>query len=354
MTSWVVVTNTSRTTSADVQVLLGGSLIDSHTIAADSQWIPTYPGKFTGPLEVKSTNGVNILASQRIIYNGGLTDTLGLPANQLTTDYWYPWYDFTLMSSWVVVGNTSSSQSADVQIYIGGALVDSHTIPANGVWTPFYQGTFTGPLEVRSTNGVNIDTSQRILYNGGFEETLGLPANQLTADYTFTSYDFTTMHTWIAIANASSTQSADLQVFMGGALVDSHTIPALGTWTPAYVGTSNGPVEVKSTNAVNFTTSERILDQGVFKETMGLPSTQLGTDNWIPWYDNITMRSQLFIANPSTTSTANVCVYIGGNLVDSLTVAAGTRVTRQYNLQAGPVEIISDLPVSVIEDSTNR
>jgi hypothetical protein len=41
--------------------------------------------------------------SERVLYGSSFKETLGYPANQLTSDYWYSWYDFTGMSTWIVI-----------------------------------------------------------------------------------------------------------------------------------------------------------------------------------------------------------------------------------------------------------
>jgi hypothetical protein len=50
-----------------------------------------------GPVKVESIDG-NIIASMRVAYNNGtawtsFSEVLGMPANQLTTTYWFPWYN---------------------------------------------------------------------------------------------------------------------------------------------------------------------------------------------------------------------------------------------------------------------
>jgi hypothetical protein len=298
VSTWIVIGNTSSVDPADVEIYIGGAFKEGKTIEPDGQWAPAYPGEFNGPVQVKSTNGVPILVSQRMLYNGGLQETLGFPATQLTTEYWYSWYDFTAMSTWIVIGNTSSVDSADVEIYIGGALKESKTIAANGQWAPAYPGEFDGPVQVKSTNGVKILTSQRAVYNGRLNETLGLPANQLTSDYWYTLYDGTAMSTWIVVGNTSSIDMADVEIYIAGALVGSQAIDPNGQWAPAYVGVLDGPVEVKSTNGVKIFTSQRLLYNNYFKESPGYPAPQLTTDYWFPWYDYTEISSWILIARP--------------------------------------------------------
>jgi hypothetical protein len=57
-----------------------------------------------------------------------------------------------------------------------------------------------GPVQVVSTNGVDIFTSERARYLSSFNEILGLPDNQLATAYWFTSYDDLGMTAYLIIA----------------------------------------------------------------------------------------------------------------------------------------------------------
>ena len=59
-----------------------------------------------------------------------------LQPNQFTTEYFFPWYDNVYMQTWILVGNPSASQTAYVDIFIGGTKQDSYVIPPNGRITP--------------------------------------------------------------------------------------------------------------------------------------------------------------------------------------------------------------------------
>ena len=44
-------------------------------------------------MRVVSTNGVKIFTSERVLYGDSFNEVMGYPATQLTTEYWFPWYD---------------------------------------------------------------------------------------------------------------------------------------------------------------------------------------------------------------------------------------------------------------------
>jgi hypothetical protein len=59
-----------------------------------------------GPLRVvTNTSGASILATERIIYgSSGYDELMGYPANRLTTEYLFPWYNNKAMRSEVLIG----------------------------------------------------------------------------------------------------------------------------------------------------------------------------------------------------------------------------------------------------------
>jgi hypothetical protein len=153
-------------------------------------------------VHVVSTNGQDIFASERQIFYGSFAESMGIPGNQLTTDYWFPWYDGVTMSTWITVGApTTNTTDALVDIYIGTTKMNltSYEVPPGGQEHPIYPGTFDGPVHVVSTNGQDIFASERQIYNSSFAESMGIPGDQLTTDYYFPWYDAVTMSTWITI-----------------------------------------------------------------------------------------------------------------------------------------------------------
>jgi hypothetical protein len=53
---------------------------------------------------VVSTNGVKIFSSERVLYGTSFNEVMGYAGNKLTTEYWFPWYDSTSMSTDILVG----------------------------------------------------------------------------------------------------------------------------------------------------------------------------------------------------------------------------------------------------------
>jgi hypothetical protein len=111
------------------------------------------------------------------------------------------------MATYLTIGNADPSTSAQVSVYIAGQLKGSYTIPVGGRVTPTYDNINNGPVQVISTNGAKIITSERA-YRGvvdltDFNEMMGFPANQLTTEYWFPLYNNNSfMATYLTIGNA--------------------------------------------------------------------------------------------------------------------------------------------------------
>ena len=174
----------------------------SYVIPPGGQVSPNFPGTFAGPVRVVSTNGQNLIVSERQIFGSSFSETLGTPNNRLSSQYWFSWYDGLSMNTWVSIGApTTNSANASVDIYIGNTKMNSsaYVIPPGGQVSPNFPGSFAGPVRVVSTNGQNLILSERQIFGSSFTETLGMPNNQLTSQYWFPWYDGLTMNTWVSI-----------------------------------------------------------------------------------------------------------------------------------------------------------
>jgi predicted NAD/FAD-binding protein len=231
-----------------------------------------------------------------------------LPVNQLTTEYWFPLYNNnSFMATYLTIGNADPASSAQVSVYIAGQFMASYTIPVGGRVTPTYDNINNGPVQVISTNHVNIIASERAYRNVAdltdFNEMMGLPVNQLTTEYWFPLYNNNSfMATYLTIGNADPASSAQVSVYIAGQFMASYTIPVGGRVTPTYANLNNGPVQVISTNLKNIIVSERayrnVANLTDFNEMMGLPVNQLTTEYWFPLYNNNSfMTTYLTIGN---------------------------------------------------------
>jgi hypothetical protein len=336
----------------DLDVFIGASKMGAYSIPQNSTILKRYSNKSDGPVKVISTNGSPILTSQRAFYGSSFNELMGYPADQFTTEYWFPWYDNVFMQTWILVGNPSATQTANVEIYIGGQLMMSPSIPPNGRVTPMFTGVLNGPVQVVCTNcasyGGTIFASERSLYGDSFSEVMGYPDNQLTTEYWFPWYDNIYMQTWILVGNPSSTQTADVDIYIGGVKQSSHSIPPGGRVTPQYPELIEGPVRVISSNGVNVFASQRSLYGSSFNEVMGYPQNQFTTEYWYTLYDQLFMQMWILVGNPSSTEAASVDIYIGGVKQNSYSIPPNGRVTPQFaGMYDGPVQVISTNSVPI-------
>jgi hypothetical protein len=98
--------NPSTTQTASVNIYIGGTLMSGSpfSIAPGKNVTPRWLGVQGGPVRVVSN--IPIFASERVftVPNSIFNEMLGYPLNQMTTEYWYPWYDSTNMNNDILVG----------------------------------------------------------------------------------------------------------------------------------------------------------------------------------------------------------------------------------------------------------
>ncbi len=367
-----------------VSVSLSDSLMGNDELASGQTHSQSYLGRLNGPVKVKDENGDSIFTSQVVLSGPGnsFNETMGYPIDQFTTDYWFPYYDHGYptaggdnVRTWILVGNPSASVTANVNIYIGGQLQPGSpfSIPAGDRVTPRWIGTIGGPVHVSSN--IPVFASERVFTvpDDSFSEMMGYPANQFTTEYWFPWYDSINMDTSIKVGNTSSSQTANVDIYIGAVKEGSYSIPHDQTISKSYASTLTGPVRVVSTNSVNIVASQWTLSgsSNSFNEVMGSPFDQFTTEYWFPWYDHgypsvggDNVRTWILVGNPSASLTATAHIYIGGveQPGSPFSIPAGTNVQpRWIGTIGGPVHVVSDIPVftservfTVPEDSFNE
>lgn len=289
--NWVIVDNPSATETVHVVI----AYLDSATalpvtlgesdITPGGTWTPHFPGKMVGPIELKAylstgtwaTDPRPVIASQRVLsyYGNAFNEFPGIPANELTTDYLWTWYDMQSpgFQNWVLIANPDLINAVDYEIKIAGNTVETGSLPAGGIVTPIFNGTKDGPVEVISTPTGSGDgkviATQRIVAGPSFGEVVGYPSSALTSDYQWTWYDMLSSGSvnWVMIANPGATD-VTYDISIAGASVESGTITAGGYVIPAFPGGLGGPVQVTTSGPV--VASQRVLWNGYFNEVLGV------------------------------------------------------------------------------------
>jgi len=191
--------------------------------------------------------------------------------------------------------------------------------------------------------------------NTSFSEMMAMPAIQLDTVYWLPVYNNVGLDTQLRIANVSGSP-ATVHVTIGGVdLAGSpFNLAVSESRRVSFPGVHNGPLKIESDQPV--VAAERLIYKfnGVntsFAEMMALPSSQVSTSYWLPWYDNVVLDTQLRVANVSA-SPATVHVYIGGTEAPGspFTLLAGAMTRKAYvGVNRGPLQVVSDQAVVAAE-----
>jgi uncharacterized protein YcfL len=324
----------------------------------------SFPGVDQGPLKLTSTNGVPLIAAERLIYKvdsvaTSFTEMMGLPDSQLDNLYYLPWYNNVGLDTQLRFANVSGA-TATVHVYIGGVEMEGSpfTLLAGESTRQSFPGIDDGPVKIESD--VNIVAAERLIYkaNGAptsFSEMMALPEKQLDSTYHLPWYNNTGLDTQLRFANVSGA-TATVHVYIGGVEMDGSpfTLLAGESTRQSFPAIDDGPVKIESDQ--NIVAAERLIYKvgGIptsFTEMMALPDNQLHTTHWLPWYNNTGLDTQLRIANVSA-SPATVHVYIGGEEMQGspFPLLAGESVRKSFpGIDDGPVQIVSDQDIVVAE-----
>ena len=96
-----------------MDVSIGGMKKGSYAIPFEESLRVNYDVN-NGPAQITSTNNAQIIAAMRVIWQEpgqrtSYSELMGLPKEQLSTEYWFPWY------------NNLATTSMDQQFRIGNA-----------------------------------------------------------------------------------------------------------------------------------------------------------------------------------------------------------------------------------------
>ncbi len=353
---------------ATVNVSIGGQPMTSgctpsnspYTIPAEASLRVSCAGVNSGPVKIESD--LDILAAERVIYkvngvNTSFSEMMGLPASQLDTTYWLPWYNNVDLDTQLRIANATSNP-ATVQITIGGVPMPSLNLAA-GESTRVSYPVNDGPVQIVSDQ--NIVAAERVIYKvnnvkTSFSEMMALPENQLDTTYWLPWYNNVDLDTQLRIGNVSGS-TAIVHIFIGGnevTPVQGLTLLA-GESTRVSYPVNDGPVQIVSDQDI--VAAERVIYKvnnvrTSFSEMMALPDNQLETTYLLPWYNNKDLDTQLRFANATDLQTATVHVYIGEQEMTGspFTLLPGESTRQSFaNINSGPVKIVSDVNIVAAE-----
>jgi calcineurin-like phosphoesterase family protein len=304
-------TLTPTPTGADVNMKIGASSQGTQWVNNGQSLTVSYPGVNNGPVNMTSANNVSLVGSERVIYRvnnaqTSFSEMMALPATQLSTTYWLPWYNNVDLDTQLRFANVSGS-TATVHVLIGGTEMSGSpiTLQKGQSTRKSFTGVNNGPVKIVSN--VNIVAAERVIYkvNGiqtSFTEMMGLPNSQLSTTYWLPWYNNKDLDTQLRFANVSGS-TATVHVLIGGTEMSGSpfTLPKGQSTRKSFTGVNKGPVKIVSN--VNIVAAERVIYtvNGVptsFSEMMALPNSQLNTIYWLPWYNNVDLDTQLRFGVP--------------------------------------------------------
>lgn len=177
---------------ADIHTEIGGAHQGRFGIEPDASTRASFTGLNNGPVQIESTNAIPLIGAERVIYkvngvNTSFSEMMGLPAAQVDTTYWLPWYNNVDLDTQIRLANVSAS-TATIHVYIGGAEVQDSPftlLPGESTRKSF-AGVNAGPVQIVSDQ--DLVAAERVIYkvngvNTSFTETMALPDSQLDTTY---------------------------------------------------------------------------------------------------------------------------------------------------------------------------
>ena len=322
-----------------VQVDVAGNNRGVYPMVSDESYRQSYTGLNDGPVKVSNPDR-DILTSQSVVYGGvSYSEMMGLPAEQLSKEYLFPYYNNAAMQSQLRVGNLGS-QSTTIKVYLGRQEIDSFTLGAGAADRKSYPNANSGPLRVTSS-ATNILPTIRVLYGSrSYSELMGYPVEGLSKEYWYPVYDNVNASSQLRVSNVG-TSSTTVKIYLGGQEIDSYELQAGQASRKTYTGKNNGPLRVVSSVAPILSTI-RLLKGTSLSEITGLPLEQLSQESWVPVYNNAGIGSELRVANAGPGSTT-ISVYVEGVKIDTFQLQSAQSVRKTYSRNAGPLSVVSSV-----------
>ncbi|MBI5869648.1 MAG: hypothetical protein HZB44_01635 [Actinobacteria bacterium] len=344
--NWIMISN-QESTEAVVDVFIGSEQMINPEADSGGHWNiagggraePAFANKMTGPVRVVSTNGNELLVSQRVLYKESFNEVPAVRENELDSEYRFTWYDSkpanNMSGNWILIGNVDPTSSAVVDVYVGASTTPLYTgtiapgdIDTPGTGMSQFNNLMDGPVKVKSRGGEKLIVSQRVLYKDAFSEVMGTPVSELDDEYYFTWYDWQTPGmngNYILVSNESATVNAYVDIEIGGTKMAG---PDGGQWiippgdrvTPLFQGVMDGPVKVSCASCEVYGSkimaSQRVIYKNSFEEVQGLSPNDMGDSAVFTWYDwqSPEMKGDyVLIGNQDAAADAYMQVYIGSS-----------------------------------------
>ena len=226
--TWILVGNPSDSTDAHVHIYIGGveQTGSPFTVSPGSRVTPRWIGTIGGPVHVSSD--IPVFASERefTVPDNSFSEMMGYPADQLTTEYWFPWYELDQHGHQHQGGEHGLGPDGD-----GGYL---HWCDARGAVRDPGQRDDFGILRQHAGRAGAGGEDQRRRHRDQPVDALweqqqlqrrswATPLDQFTTEYWFPYYDHgypivggDNMRTWVLVGNPSGSTDAHVHIYIDG------------------------------------------------------------------------------------------------------------------------------------------
>src|SRR5688572_12041201 len=151
-----------KTEPPNVNVHIGAELKGQHFVAQHESTRQSYVNIDNGPAKIVSTNGDNLNTALRVIWQEpgvrySYSEMMGLPKEQLSNEYWFPWYNNAVpasMDQGFRIANVNTTSGNTVEVWVSSTLLDTISITAGASVRVGYN-VDNGPIRIVCTTCSN-------------------------------------------------------------------------------------------------------------------------------------------------------------------------------------------------------
>ena len=339
------------------RLLLPGSWEQQFNVGAGGEsYYPVPQGVIGGPLEVLVDAGPPVIASQRVVFRGSISEVPALGPAAAVASGWFSWYDRAspgMRVDNIHLLNPGGATSAGTVSLPGTASVPFSVDPGGETYVNFPPGTSGGPISIQVRAGPPVIASQRIAYLDSFSETPALDGAAASGQLWFNWYDRADPAVKvddIHVLNPGPGPAAGSVSAPGLQPMPFNVPPGAAAHLSWPAGAIAGPVTVTVTSGPGVLATQRVSMPPLFQEWPGLPSASASGDSWFNWYDRSTSRSvdDVHVTNPSdAAATVSIEVAGGGGAQVQVPAHGDAHYRFPDGTIAGPlrVRVLSGPPV---------
>lgn len=335
--------------AASGRLLLPGLWQQGFTVPPGGEgYYPVPAGIIGGPLQVLIDAGPGVLASQRVVYQGTISEFPAISGSAALSQGYFAWYDLAsagMTTDNIHLLNPGSATSLGRISLPGAADLAFEVGPGEERYFSFPRGSIGGPLSFTVTSGPPLLASQRTAYLQSFTETAALSPATAAAQLFFNWYDRASAGMTvddIHLINPGTVPAAGSISAPGLPEIRFSVAPGAAAHYSWPQGSMAGPVSILVTSGPPLLATQRMALPPIFSEWPALPAAAASTDSWFNWYDRSSPYSvdDVHLANPSPAA-ATATLSLPGQAPVTLTVGAGQDAHYSFppGTIGGPIHI---------------